>query len=195
MLIGFVGKTGVGKTHAATYLKNKYDFVEISFADPIKEIALILGFTRNEVYGTQEEKLKINDSWKISGRTFLQHFGTNIMRDILPTCIPEMENVWINLLKFRVKKLKMLFDKNDLKIIISDCRFLDEANVIKELGGHLVRISREFESREVESRFQRHISEKEQEIISVDYEIDNTNSPERFENNLDTIYMELNAKE
>ena len=59
MLVIFVGKIGSGKTAAANILK-KYSFEEETFAEPIKQFLLTIGFNYEDVFGSQEEKLKVN---------------------------------------------------------------------------------------------------------------------------------------
>ena len=56
--IAIIGSIGSGKSTASNIVK-KYDYEEITFANPVKEIGLILGFEHNELYGTQEDKLKL----------------------------------------------------------------------------------------------------------------------------------------
>ena len=46
LIIGIVGKTGVGKTTTSDYLEQKY-----SFAEPIKKIGLAFGFESHQLYG------------------------------------------------------------------------------------------------------------------------------------------------
>ena len=130
MLIGLCGRIGSGKSHVSGILKT-YNFKELSFAEPLKQIGEILGFTYNELYINKND---INNTWNISGRTFLQKFGTDIMRDSLVKTIPSMDNVWIKLLNN-----KLIKHKNE-KIVISDVRFQDEYDLIKSHGGIIIQM-------------------------------------------------------
>ena len=140
MIIGISGTIGSGKTTISKYLKKKYNFVEYAFADPIKKFAIDIGFKHKEVYGTQDEKLAINVWWGVSGRTFMQKFGTELCRDIMPKIIPNMNikngNIWINIFKNYIHENK---NKN---FVISDVRFLNEFNAIKDKNGILIKIIR-----------------------------------------------------
>jgi dephospho-CoA kinase len=139
-LICIIGNIGVGKSTVAEIFKQN-DYVELTFAEPVKQIGLILEFEQEELYGSQEKKLKLNDFWGVSGREFMQQFATNIMRNELPKHINmNMDNktIWVRLCQ---KKINNLLKQNK-KIIVSDGRFPDEINMIKEMGGIIIKIVR-----------------------------------------------------
>jgi len=139
-LICIIGNIGVGKSTVAEIFKQN-EYVELTFADPVKQIGLILGFEQEELYGSQEKKLKLNDFCGVSGREFMQKFATNIMRNELPKHINmNMDNktVWVRLCQ---KKINNLLKQNK-KVIVSDGRFPDEINMIKEMGGIIIKIVR-----------------------------------------------------
>jgi dephospho-CoA kinase len=139
-LICIIGNIGVGKSTVANILKDN-DYTELSFASPVKDIALILGFDYNDVYGTQEDKLKINKFWGVSGREFMQKFATDIMRNELNKHIDmnlDGKTIWVRLCE---KKIIDLLNQNK-KILVSDGRFPDEIDMIKKLGGKIIRINR-----------------------------------------------------
>lgn len=182
ILIGIKGKMGAGKTASATILKKHYPFLEYAMADPIKEIAKILGFTETELYGTQAQKLEHNAYWDVSAREFLQKFGTDVCRDHLPTKIPQMNKLW-------VKCFEIFCNKNRSKnIIVSDIRFIDEAAAIKNCGGIIIEICRtpkekdEWENIDLEAGKLHdpttHASETEMDQIKADYIIKNDQSME-----------------
>jgi ATPase subunit of ABC transporter with duplicated ATPase domains len=79
-LIMLTGKIGSGKTTAAQLLVDHAGYTEVTFAGPIKEFARSIGFTWEEVYGTQAQKETPNKHYGISGRQFLQKFGTDLCR-------------------------------------------------------------------------------------------------------------------
>jgi hypothetical protein len=134
-IIGLSGSIGVGKSAAAAHLVQR-GFVEYCFADPLKDICRILGFSQQQVRGTQAQKLEINTLWGVSGREFMQKFGTEIMREQLPRELGIKINIWVDLLALRISE-----EKND-KIVVSDVRFDDEAKKIKEMGGIVIKITR-----------------------------------------------------
>lgn len=137
MIIGLIGNIGSGKTTIASILTKQYNYEEIIFSDPLKQIGLIFGFEHHQLYGTQLEKNEINKKRGISGRTFLQKFGTDICRDILPNIFPTFERIWIKLAE------EKLINSKSKNIIFSDCRFYDEVELIKKHGGMIVKIVNE----------------------------------------------------
>lgn len=176
-LICVVGNIGAGKSTLSNMLKNR-GYEEIMFAGPVKEIGLILGFENKELYGSQEDKLKINDFWGVSGREFMQKFATDVMRNELPKHINmNMDNktIWVRLCEKKI--IDML--KNNKKIIVSDGRFFDEIDMIKNLGGKIIKIVRN------NSYQQNHESEKYISNLDADIIIDNNGT-------LDDLHQKIN---
>ena len=134
MLIGITGKKGSGKSTIAQYLCDTSGFEEYSIAKPLKDIARVIGFTESELYSNKNTP---NPLLGICAREFMQLFGTEIVRDIFPKFFPQMgsEVLWVQLLRNHLTK-------TDNDVVVSDVRFPDEARVIQELGGVLVRVER-----------------------------------------------------
>lgn len=165
MLIGIVGHMNSGKSLLTTFLTESCDTEEYIMAGTLKEIAVLFGFNRQHVYGTQKEKQIIDPLWGVSPREFLQKFGTDICRDIMPVMFPCMKkNIWLQIFCNYYKS----FPK-EKTLVISDVRFQDEAECVRKLGGVLIRIKRDVADN-VE-----HIHRSEQEInqIACDLIIDN----------------------
>jgi len=175
-VIGIVGRIGAGKTTAQSHLETR-GYTSYNMAQPLKAVALCLGFKYKECYGTQEQKLAINEQWGISGRRFLQLFGTDVCRKLLPKKIPEMHSVWIQCFENYAKA-------NDGPIVIGDIRFPDEAESIRKLGGILIRIERNTNHSGEQTQ---HASELEQNEIKVNHIIDNNGSLHSLTQKLDAI--------
>lgn len=181
MFIGLSGKASVGKDTVADYLISDYGFKrKIAFSDNLKEACMdVFKFTPTQVY-TQEGKRavlskpvvitegsiqcivewmakthKVNASDRnykrflgkvlSTPREVLQFVGTDIMRFYVPTY------------HIDVVKKKVLESNN---IIITDVRFKNEANLVYELGGLLIRVERPDYLRAVRgSGMSTHISE------------------------------------
>jgi hypothetical protein len=140
VLIGLIGKKSSGKTTASEFLCKKFDYVNYAFADPLKQICMILGAPRWAVYGTQEEKERIVPELGISGRQMMQRLGTELFRDLFPTILPDFilgksKKIWIHLFEEKLKKTP--------NMVVSDVRFYDEAETIIRNGGILLRINRD----------------------------------------------------
>lgn len=146
MIIGLTGKAGAGKDTVANILAN-YNFVRVSFADPVREAVLALDpiVEYEDSYGDLFER---RASWfvKIEGwdeakrkhdeiRRLLQVVGTEVGRGILG------ENVWVDLAN---KKIEALNDKNPTDIVITDVRFPNEVEFVRNhpLWGVIVKIER-----------------------------------------------------
>jgi len=188
MIIGITGKIGSGKSTLASYLQKK-GYTEYSFAQPLKEIGRIFGFSDKQLFGSQQEKLEIHPYWKVSAREFLQRVGTDLFRVALPQSCPEMFSVWTRL--FILK-----YSQEPGNYVISDVRFLDEAKTIKDLGGVLIRTSRNCQDSSLSGTEHLHVSEVEMSQIEVDFTIDNNLlSKEEAEKEINRILANLKARQ
>lgn len=187
-MYGITGKIGSGKTTFVDYACETFGFDQYAFAQPIKEIAQVMGFEHHELYGTQQEKLQINEHWGISGREFLQKFGTEIMRDALPVAIPNMElgseSIWIKL--FKIRRSRQIRDKFLTPLIVSDVRFPDEAAAIRDGHGSIIRIVRPRE--EKNDIHATHVSEALIDNIPADITIINDGTIDELYKKIDTIF-------
>jgi hypothetical protein len=140
MLLGISGEIGCGKSTVADALTKNHGYVEYSFATPLKNMAICAGFEHHQVFGTQEQKLEINQFWGVSGREFLQRFGSEVCRDFVPQVLPNMrfngKTMWVRLFE------KFKADNCSKNVVVSDVRFEDESQTIHENGGVIIRIVR-----------------------------------------------------
>lgn len=136
MIIGITGNSITGKELITEYLNKYYGFTLYDCDDPIKKIAMILGFEYNDLYGKQKQN--INETMGISGKEFLQKFG-NICRDVLPSLMPNMNiqngSIWVNLLK------KFIEENNEKDIVISDIKDINEFNTLKKNNGIMINVT------------------------------------------------------
>lgn len=110
------GKARSGKGEVAKRLCEKYGYVEVGFADCLKELAV-------EVFGWDPNEIWVNRTPE--SRKFMQLLGNEIGR-------AKNSNFWIKKLEERLEgKYK---DKN---IVISDLRYTNEAEWGKNSGGQL----------------------------------------------------------
>ena len=194
-LIGICGEIGSGKTTLATRLKTHKRYKEYSIAGPLKNIALNLGFKFEQVHGSQSQKLEPNKYWNISAREFLQKFGTDLCRDILPNVIPNMNmgkynSLWVRLMEIEWDKLYPHFgsDSGYTGMVVSDVRFPDEAQSIQERGGIIIKIIRPIDKSGDEYK---HSSETSINFIKPDKYIINDGSIDDLYQKIDQILKEL----
>ncbi len=93
MLIGISGKAGSGKTTIAEYLIEKHDFVEYSFATPIKQMLCTMLNCDLKTLEIYKESNTILDETGCTLRKLLQTLGTDWGRNIINN------NIWVKLAK------------------------------------------------------------------------------------------------
>lgn len=146
-IIGLYGKKRSGKDTVADYLVENNGFIKLSFAGKLKNICKeLFKFTDEDL----ENKDETNKYWDVSPRKVLQFIGTDLFRDKIDECIPWIkDNFWIEILRKEIYDLHDQYGA-DLKIVISDCRFPNEIEFVKELinifdkdTGKIIKIERE----------------------------------------------------
>jgi ABC-type oligopeptide transport system ATPase subunit len=147
-LIGLVGKAQSGKSTVANYLVEKYNFKKVAFADPLKEMLLRAGMcSREELYDKKTDQ----------SRWLMQKIGTDIFRKQVDW------NFWTKIMKKRLCYFR------NFDIVIDDIRFHNEADLIRELNGIVIKIERE--DHMADSKADLHDSEKLLESIYADQNI------------------------
>ena len=191
MLIGLLGKKRVGKDTVAEYLIKKYNFIRYAFADPIKEIAKIMfNFSDEQLYGNQKEI--IDPRWGISPRNFFQKFGTEMTQYDIYKHFPQLREkippreMWVVI--FQEWYRKKVEENPNIRVVISDVRFIHELNRIKELDGIIIRIIRP--DIELKNQNETHLSEIEnQDVVfdMIDFTIINNSEIKSYHNKIDKI--------
>lgn len=186
LIVGFTGRAKSGKSTAADavgrYLLHNYGTPVncCAFADPIREIGLIFGFT-NEQLNYQEFKEKVDERWGISPRKFMQLVGSEMFRTHIgpDVWVKHMFEIgipkWVNwVMNHSVHALdKEIARSHVYACMIGDVRFKNEADAIRERGGLIIRINRP-DVTDISNGVQNHASEKEFDLIQPDVVIDNT---------------------
>jgi hypothetical protein len=140
-IVAICGFIGSGKNTAADYLVSDCKFVRASFASSLKDaVSSVFGWDRELLEGiTEESRLwrENVDIWwserlnipNLTPRWVLQHWGTDLIRNNFH------QDIWIASLEY---KLSQLGDR----VVISDCRFVNEVATIKKLGGKVIWVRR-----------------------------------------------------
>ena len=147
-LIGLFGLAETGKDTIASLIKDD-GWKRYAFADSLKNLCIdYLGLSRDDVF-TQEGKQSFNPFWNMTNREILQKVGTDAMRNGFNS------EVWVKILELKVKK--ELEEGN--KVIVTDCRFDNEAAMIERLGGIVFKVSRPQKENNLNESEKYHISE------------------------------------
>lgn len=139
-IIGITGRKFSGKDTTGGYFVERHGFERLAFADPLKNAAHeIFGFNNDQLYGNEKEI--IDQYWKITPRQALQFIGTDLFRNHICELLPDMgKDIWVYVLK---RKITNELKKNPAaKFVITDVRFPNELQAIKELGGITIKIKR-----------------------------------------------------
>ena len=143
MLIGIIGKKRSGKDTISDYLVQNYNFNKYSFADPIREICQLMFNFSDDQLNTYLKDC-IDNRWNITPRDTLQILGTEFARNMLHEKLPNINvnkgEFWIK--KFQIWYLEQLKINPNIKIVVSDVRFLDEYKCITDLGGKFIKVTR-----------------------------------------------------
>ena len=129
-LLGITGKAGSGKSTAAQVLIDA-GWVRIKFADPLKDMLRAIGLTEDQIEG----HLKEVPCDLLQGKTprwAMQTLGTEWGRNSIG------ERFWLDIARRKIA----LAMAAGLSVVVDDVRFENEAQVIRELGGLVLGISR-----------------------------------------------------
>jgi len=168
ILIGITGRKRSGKDTIGNYLVNNHGFVRVAFADALKDACqIIFGLTSEQVYGDLKE---IKDKyWDYEPRELLQIVGTDLFREALPNKLKKIgPDIWIRSVD---RKIKQLMESGYKRFVITDIRFPNELEFIKNNNGISWKVTRK--------------SVIPQDLSSVhasEREIDNLNCDIVFEN-------------
>jgi hypothetical protein len=138
-LVGLVGEKQSGKSTVARMLVDE-GWLEYAFATPLKDICGILGAPSSSLHGSADDKERIIPHLGVSGRQLMQSVGTELFRVTLPRVLPSLlpRHLWVHLMRQQLEK----HQATDARIVVSDVRFDDEAQLILDMGGTLIRIVR-----------------------------------------------------
>lgn len=141
MIIGICGFIGSGKDTIADYLVNFHEFRRESFASTLKDaVAAVFGWDRTMLEGRTKEarewREQVDPWWAarldmptLTPRWVLQYWGTEVCRKAFH------DDIWIASLENKLRTSKD-------SVVISDCRFPNEIQSIRNSGGKIVWVQR-----------------------------------------------------
>ncbi|MDB6061532.1 MAG: putative deoxynucleotide monophosphate kinase [Verrucomicrobiaceae bacterium] len=132
ILLGLTGPAGSGKSTMAKYLVEQHQFIEVSFADPIRDmIAALMRIDRSIL-----DSMLINRAAKesplpelgVSPRRLMQTLGTEWGRKLIDA------DLWVNLVSERIDFIEQALHREYNGIVISDVRMENEAKFVRSKG-------------------------------------------------------------
>ena len=201
MIVGISGKKQAGKNAIGDRLYKEGIAKQMAFADSLKNFCSdAFNIPKEDLWGSDSDKNKksiimwgnlqdhvINKHKPqaaemedlLTIRQVLQIFGTDICRDSF------YNNIWINLTMSRIRAQQ---EKQNgwRNFVITDVRFPNEAKMIKDIGGVVIRLLRNSGSDDD------HSSETSLDNFKFDYVVDNRfmSLDEQYEAVLDIIKKE-----
>jgi|TARA_B100000424_G_scaffold271708_1_gene276046 hypothetical protein len=173
-IIGICGSIGSGKTLVADYLCASHNFFKIKMASPIKDMLSAVGLTDRELEGTSKE-LGIDLLCGHSPRYAMQTLGTEWGRNMIG------KDIWVNL--WRNKAYNHL-DMN-CNVVADDVRFPNEVEVIKSMGGKIIKLHRSSSSKS---------AHKSEELkFDADIDVDNNDSVYGLYSKVDSIIQDYDV--
>lgn len=136
-IIALCGFIGSGKDTVGDYLVREKGYTKISFASALKDVlSVIFGWDRKMLEGlTPEDRAKREDLdiyWsnklerEVTPRNMMFEIGTKLFRENFK------DDIWVSVVERQLFKHK--------KIVITDCRFINEIDMVKNNNGKIIRI-------------------------------------------------------
>ena len=176
IVVGLVGKAGSGKDTVFSLLQAMVPskvFMRLGFGDEVKK----------EVADRHQIPVEIVEENKEVFRVILQKWGTEYRRK-------QKESYWIDKVKTQVDFLRNNVDVD--VVVITDVRFLNEADYVKdECGGFIIKVLGK-EDRMLKSD---HVSEMGQDNIKPDWLLPNQKGLPELAEGLSFLIQELDLME
>lgn len=175
-LIGLTGKARSGKDTAADYAAKKWGAQRYAFASPLKKgLRAMLGLDSEHTDGGLKEMPLLRFGNK-SPRQMLQTLGTEWGRQLVN------DTIWVDLGLYEWEKYRAMGQS----LIITDVRFDNEAQAIRDAGGvvcHIIRVDAETVSE--------HSSEAGVQCLPGDFAIANVGTLQAFYWAADLTFTEI----
>ena len=147
ILVGITGPAGSGKSTIANVFHEQLGYRVLAFAHPLKQALIkMTGLDRKWFYDIKYKEREIPGLPGITPRIMMQKFGTEYAREMINY------DFWIWRMSHSVSKY------SHEPIVIEDVRFHNEAHFIRDNGGLVIHIDRQFESPTEEND---HVSEQD----------------------------------
>lgn len=177
MIIGLSGKIGSGKDTAAELIEKQYIYKHKKISDSLYKIVSNLTGSDVDYLKSRKGKSSKAQPFDMTVRELLQNIGMK-MREI-------DEDFW----------LKLLFHNSGKEnIVISDVRFKNEADYIKNNNGILVRLEGNPTDIKIRDNIKNHISEVDLDDYEFDHIIKNNGTIEDLKKSITDIFCKINEQ-
>lgn len=129
-IIALCGPKGCGKSTAAEALCPPR--VRLSFAAPIRDALVTIGVPRNALIDPILKEQPLPQFGGKTPRMLMQTLGTDWGRNLVS------ESIWADIFTCRVKSCLA----GGYPVVVDDLRFVNEAQLLRSLGAHIVAIRR-----------------------------------------------------
>lgn len=185
-IIAFTGQMGVGKSTAIDRLAKTIPgtsfHTNVKFAAPLYDMQKYIYSRISSAYKRPTDFIK--------DRKLLQWLGTEFGRNL-------DESLWVNLWKREVEGIEesasLLYLASGIYVTCDDCRFDNEAEAVKDLGGTIIKLTstKNVDRITTANGIVNHSSEVGVSEKYIDYTVDNNDTLEAFYKKLDKVYREV----
>lgn len=131
-VIGLAGAAGSGKDSVAEYLAREYQYARLSWAARLKRgIETIFG-VGDWIWNREHKERPLPDLFGATPRAVAQTLGTDWGRKLV------RQDLWLLLL---LRDIQYRLDLGE-RVVITDCRFDNEAEAVLGIGGVMIGILR-----------------------------------------------------
>ncbi|MFF7408691.1 deoxynucleotide monophosphate kinase family protein [Streptomyces lydicus] len=136
--IAFMGKARSGKDTAGERLVNNWNFTRLAFADPLKRMALEVNPFIPTGYGVtvRLETLVADVGWDFAKDHYPE--ARRVLQQVGQTVRELDEDFWLRVLTEKVRAA----DQWNMPVVVTDCRYRNEAEALRAAGFMLVRVKR-----------------------------------------------------
>ena len=181
IIIGLTGVAGSGKDTVGYYLAEQFGFETMALADPLRMgLMAMLGIDESVLNDRQKKEEPIE--WLgVSPRRLLQTLGTEWGRDMI------RKDLWIRLARRRLEVVLSRW-RTIPGVVITDCRFDDEAEMVRGMGGTVIHL----QGRGV--NVGDHVSEGGVRFVDGDYRVSNDGTINTLWARIDGVLADLQAR-
>lgn len=150
-ILGLIGAKRVGKDAFARTLTEHRGYARVAFADPLREAALRLDPIVDWDYGCDGYLGTAcecdNDAGPVRLSTIVERHGWEDAKDRYPEVRRTLERLGTDAIRtiaptFWIGASILELTERTTPVVVTDVRYPNEADTIRELGGKLVRITR-----------------------------------------------------